>query len=142
MYKKILLPIDLAHESSWATAAPVAIMLAKAGKGELHVMTVIPDLGSSIVGSYLPEGFEEKAVRDAEARLKSFLEAHAPAGLTVKGHVVRGTIYQEILHAADTLGCDLIVMASHRPELQDYLIGPNASHVVRHAKQSVHVVRG
>jgi nucleotide-binding universal stress UspA family protein len=32
-------------------------------------------------------------------------------------------------------------MASHRPELSDYLLGPNAARIVRHAKQSVLVVR-
>ena len=141
MYKKILPPIDLAQESSWASAAPIATMLAKAGGAELHVMTVIPDLGMSIVGSYMQEGAEAKAVEDAKEKLKGFLETHAPEGVAVKGHVAKGTIYQEILKAADTLGCDLIVLASHRPELQDYLLGPNAARVVRHAKQSVHVVR-
>jgi nucleotide-binding universal stress UspA family protein len=32
-------------------------------------------------------------------------------------------------------------MGSHRPELSDYLLGPNAGKVVRHAKCSVMVVR-
>ena len=32
-------------------------------------------------------------------------------------------------------------MASHRPELRDYLIGPNAARVMRHADASVLVVR-
>lgn len=41
----------------------------------------------------------------------------------------------------DMLGADLIVMASQRPELKDYLLGPNAARVVRHAEQSVLVVR-
>ena len=97
MYKKILLPIDLAQESSWASAAPIATMLAKAGGAELHVMTVIPDLGMSIVGSYMQEGAEAKAVEDAKEKLKGFLETHAPEGVAVKGHVAKGTIYQEIL---------------------------------------------
>jgi nucleotide-binding universal stress UspA family protein len=35
----------------------------------------------------------------------------------------------------------VIVLASHRPELKDYLLGPNAARVVRHAKCSVLVVR-
>jgi nucleotide-binding universal stress UspA family protein len=35
----------------------------------------------------------------------------------------------------------MIVMASHRPELKDYLLGPNAARVVRHAECSVLVVR-
>jgi nucleotide-binding universal stress UspA family protein len=36
---------------------------------------------------------------------------------------------------------DLIVMASHRPELKDDLLGANAARVVRPSKRSVLVVR-
>jgi universal stress protein F len=32
-------------------------------------------------------------------------------------------------------------MASHRPEMRDYLIGPNAAHVAQHASCSVLVLR-
>ena len=53
-----------------------------------------------------------------------------------------GTIYHEICRIAENAGSDLIVMASHRPEVKDYLLGPNAARVVRHAKQSVFIVRG
>ncbi len=35
----------------------------------------------------------------------------------------------------------MIVMASHRPEMSDYLLGPNAARVVRHARRSVSVIR-
>ena len=35
----------------------------------------------------------------------------------------------------------LIVMGSHHPELKDYLLGPNAAKVMRHADCSVMVVR-
>ena len=55
--------------------------------------------------------------------------------------VASGTVYEEILRVAAETKCDVIVMASHRPGLQDYLIGPNASRVVRHAHCSVLVVR-
>ena len=141
MYTKILLAIDLAQASSWEKALPSASRIARTDGAELHVCTVIPPMGMSIVGTYLPPDAEQRALSDAKAQLKTFLEHHGPDGITVKGHVLKGTIYQEIIRAADTLQCDLIVMASHRPELQDYLLGPNAARVVRHAKQSVHVVR-
>ncbi|MEO0863555.1 MAG: universal stress protein, partial [Pseudomonadota bacterium] len=36
---------------------------------------------------------------------------------------------------------DAIFVGAHRPELKDYLIGPNAARVARHAQQSVFVVR-
>jgi nucleotide-binding universal stress UspA family protein len=55
--------------------------------------------------------------------------------------VTNGTVYEEILRTAKEIGCDVIVMASHRPELKDYLLGPNAARVVRHANCSVLVVR-
>jgi nucleotide-binding universal stress UspA family protein len=40
------------------------------------------------------------------------------------------------------VNADLIVMASHKPTVTDYLLGANAAHVVRHAGCSVMVVRG
>ena len=42
---------------------------------------------------------------------------------------------------SEAIKADLIVMGSHRPELRDYLLGPNAARVVRHAPCSVVVVR-
>ncbi len=59
------------------------------------------------------------------------------AGVTVR----RGTVYREILAAADECGCDSVVMTAHRPEMKDYLLGPNAARVVRHATIPVLVVR-
>ena len=80
-------------------------------------------------------------LRPVERALKDFLAECPLDGISVQGHVAHGTIYDEIMKAANALKCDLIVMASHRPELKDYLLGPNAARVVRHARQSVFVVR-
>ena len=144
MYTKILLPIDLAQGSSWERALPVACELARPAGAELHVMTVVPDYGMSIVGNFFPKGYEREALAEARTQLKAFLEdGRVPSDIAhVEGHVAHGSIYEEIIRVADELHCDLIVLASHRPELKDYLLGPNAARVVRHAQQSVHVVRG
>ncbi len=72
--------------------------------------------------------------------MSEFMAEHEAAS-EAKGHVAHGTIYDEIMKAADKLDCDLILMGSHRPELKDYLLGPNAVRIVRHANQSVFVVR-
>ena len=141
MYKKILLPIDLAQGSSWKKALPVACELARPSNAELHAITVVPDYGMSIVGSFFPKGYEQEAMDEAKAQLKAFLEQNVPTDVETQGHVAHGSIYEEILRVANELGCDLIVISSHRPELRDYLLGPNAARVVRHARQSVHVVR-
>lgn len=141
MYKKILLPIDLAQESSWKKALPVACELARPSNAELHAIAVVPDYGMSIVGSFFPKGFEQEAMNEIKAQLKAFLEQNVPDDVSIQGHVAHGSIYEEIIRVATELDCDLIVIASHRPELRDYLLGPNAARVVRHARQSVHVVR-
>ena len=64
-----------------------------------------------------------------------------PDDVSVQHIVGEGSVYEVILKIAGDIDADLILMASHRPELQDYLLGPNASRVVRHATCSVLVHR-
>lgn len=141
MFKSILLPVDLGQESSWKKALPSAVELARAGAAQLHVMTVMPDFGMSMVSVAFPPDYEKKGLAAVKQALEEFVKEYVPDGLSVKSHVAHGSIYSEIMAAADKLGCDLIILSSHRPEMRDYLIGPNAARVVRHAKQSVFVVR-
>lgn len=141
MFSNILLPIDLNQESSWAKALPVAIAHCKSFGARLHVMTVIPDFGMPIVAGYFPEDFAKKALAESKKHLDTFVKDKVPAEISVDVVVRQGTIYEVILAVAKGIEADLIVMASHRPELKDYLLGPNAARVVRHADQSVLVVR-
>ncbi|MEJ8475587.1 universal stress protein [Roseibium algae] len=141
MYTSILVPIDLAEESSWIKALPTAEAMARTFKAEVHVICVVPDFGKSIVGGFFPNDYEGQALKSTGEVLKSFIVQHVAEDIEVKGHIAHGTIYEEINKAADKLNCDLIVLSSHRPELKDYLLGPNAARVVRHARQSVLVVR-
>ena len=141
MFKEILLPLDLTNRESQGKAVSVAVEQARLSGARLHVMLVVPDFGLSIVGSYFPEGFEKQAIEDSRAALHAFCAEAIPDDLPVQHIVAHGTIYREILRVAEEQRCDLIVMASHRPELRDYLLGPNAARVVRHAACSVLVVR-
>lgn len=141
MTKSILLPIDLNHNSSWEKALPVAVALARADGASLHVLSVIPDFGKSIVGSYFPGDFAAKAEETTRAELEALLAREVPGDIRVNSDVVHGTIYRKIIEAAERLDVEVIVMASHRSEMKDYLIGPNSARVVRHARQSVFVVR-
>ena len=141
MFRDILLPIDLTHRETQTRAVEVATDMARKWGARLHVMTVIPDLRSSMVATYFPPDFERKAAADAGAELRSFADAAIGGDLAVERIVAHGSIYNEIIRYATKTKCDLIVMAAHRPEFSDYLIGPNAARVVRHANQSVLVVR-
>lgn len=141
MYKKILLPVDLDQESSWKKALPVAVEYCQIFGARLHLMTVLPSLEGGLIGSYFPPDFEEKARAEAKARLDK-LAAKVSGNINVTTEVATGPVYEEILTTARSVEADLIVMASHRPELKDYLLGPNAARVVRHSDISVLVVRG
>jgi len=142
MFRTILLPIDLATKASWEKALPAALRLSAPEGPVLHVMTVVPDFGTSMVGSFFDSGFEEKALHQAGEALTAWVNDTIPKDIEVHPHVAHGRVYEEIMKAADTLDVDAIVMGSHTPELSDYLLGPNAARVVRHATQSVFVVRG
>ncbi len=140
MAKKILLPVDLSDEHSWRRPLAEALGLLGSG-GVLHVVSVLPDFGFATVAGYFREGFEKTALHDFGEALGKWVSQNVPEGVEVHPHVLHGKIYDEILRAAEKLGVDVIVIAAHRPEFRDYLLGPNAARVVRHAKQSVYVVR-
>ncbi len=141
MYKKILLPLDLGNVKSQRKAVKTAVEMAQTFNSTLHIMTVVPDFGMSIVGSYFPEDHEQTMISEAKDQLAAFVAKNIPESIRKKEIVAHGTIYSEILDYANKSKANLIVMASHRPELKDYLVGPNASRVVRHANCSTMVVR-
>lgn len=149
MTKKILVPIDLSHETTWKTVLPEAFAFAGALNGEMTIMTVVPEVVGGLDWRYAirgeREGSEELDVQgivaDAKTRLEQIGKEHAPPGVSFDVLARYGTIYEEILNAADELKIDQIIMAAHRPSLADYLLGPNTARIVRHAKCSVHVVR-
>lgn len=136
-----MIPVDLNHERSWHAALPVAVRLASLDKARLHLVTIVPDFGTSMVGTFFPEDFEKQALEKARAELEAFAKDHVPEGIDHACHIGHGTIYVQLLAMAKELAADLIVMGAHRPGLEGYLIGPNAARVVRHAPVSVMVVR-
>ncbi len=139
--KTILLPVDIFHETGWEKALQHAVSLAKQHASTLHVLAVIPDFGMSVVGSFFPADYSKNALAESKVKLAEFVSTHLPGDIEVVSHVKHGTTYKEILACADKIGADMIVMASSRPEMRDYLLGPNAARVVRHANQSVCVIR-
>ena len=137
---KILLPIDMSEPASWVKPMGEAQKMLQHG-GELHIVSVLPDFGMSLVGDFFKKGFEQTALHQFGVALRAWVSQNVPGAIDVHPHVLHGQIYDEILRAADKLDVDVIILAAHRPAARDYLLGPNAARIVRHAKQSVYVVR-
>ena len=141
MFDKILLPIDITHPESWEKALPAARQCAGAN-GEVHLLGIVHDLGAAMVSTFLPEGFEQKAMEKLKAELIDLAEKEFPAGAKVSTHVGHGHVPETVLRIAEQIGADLIVMASHPPnDFQTLLVGSNAEKIVRHANVPVLTIR-
>lgn len=141
MYKDILVSIDLSNAESEIRTLETAVDYARTFSSRLHVMTVVPDYGMSIVGGFFPKEHEQQAIDHTNKALHEFTTKHVPAEIKHRHIVAHGSIYREILRYAELIKADLIVLSAKRPGPEDYLIGPNAARVVRHATISVLVVR-
>jgi len=135
MYKNILVPIASHHDRKIDEALRVAQTLCSDG-GEITLMTVVDPIPSYVM-HYLPENQEQTNIDEAAAVLK----ADAKGIENAKVEVVTGHAGSTITEYAAEKGIDLIVIASHRPEFQDWFLGSTAARVVRHAACAVHVVR-
>ncbi len=137
MYKDILVPVDMSDESTWRKPLEAAIALARQFGARLHVMTVVPSLKSPLVGSFFPEGYEQKMHEKASEELHAFIAQHVPSEQSVQAIVAAGTVYEEVINYAQQLNCDLIVMGRSSSSKISFLMGPNAERVMRHANTSV-----
>lgn len=141
MFKKILVPVDFSAEDPAEKAIAAAVGLCQQYGADLHLVTVLPGYSMSIISQYFPADYETKAKLSALKQVQDFIAKNVPDDVTAHPHVAAGTAYEEILHTGEAVGCDLVVIGSHRAGLKKFLLGPNAARVVRHARCSVFVVR-
>ena len=143
MSKSILVAVDVSESDHDICVLQTAHALAKMQDADLILMTVVPNFGMSIVGSFFEKDFHDKLVAKTKESLHAMLDKAVDDANDKKIRLVvaTGTAYEEILEFTKKIDCDLIVIGAHKPDLKDYLLGPNAARVVRHAKQSVYVVR-
>ncbi len=137
----ILLPIDLTDPSRELKAISEAIKQHKAFCGELHLLTVVPEFNNKLFQALYADNVGEKAAEHVQKKLAQFCQKYLPDEITYQTHIETGIVYKEILQKAEQIHADLIVMSASRPELADYLMGPNTGKVVRHSQCSVLVVR-
>ncbi|MCC0042364.1 MAG: universal stress protein [Rhodobiaceae bacterium] len=137
MFDRILVPIDLADAERGK--ASIGIARAVGGKNaDIHLVSVIED-APRFVAAQVPREITDRIRAEAETAIKDIAAA---AGIKASNARVRtGSAASGILETADELQADLIIVGSHKPGLQDYLLGSTAARVVRHANCKVLVVR-
>lgn len=143
MIDTILCAVDINRPEEERGVLERAAKQADLEGAKLIVITVVPDVGSSIVGAYLEAHHVKTAKDGAGEALKTMVAGvlGEDAQSDVRHIVAVGSVYEEVLNAARVAKADLIVIGAHRPDFKDYLLGPNAARVVRHSACSVYVVR-
>ena len=140
MYKSILVPVDLAEADLAAPAIAAAESFATASDGTVRLVYV-RSLVPITYMEFVPADFDAGQQSESEAKLAEIAaKVNLPAE-RVSAKVLVGSVHGEVLAEADASGADLIVIGSHEPGMLAYVIGSNASTIVRRAKCSVLVVR-
>jgi nucleotide-binding universal stress UspA family protein len=136
MYKTVLVPIDMAHPERGKPMIDVARQI---GDKDARILLVsVVEEVPTFVASQLPKGLLENARELAAEELKAIANA---AGKKPDYQVRSGNASNAILDIAKEQDVDIILIGSHKPGLQDYLLGSTAARVVRHAECTVLVAR-
>jgi len=136
MYQTILIPIDPAHAER---AGPMfeAAQALRNPDSRVVCIHVVPEPPASVSLVMPPEVFKELVSKARDALEKLVADAGSDASV----EIMSGHPAQTVLEAADALKADVVIIGSHAPGLEDYLLGSTASRVVRHAKCAVLVQR-
>lgn len=141
MFKKILVPLDLNDQPATKLVIPASLNCVHAFGSELHLMHIIPDYGLKMVEDYLPNSWFKQQKEKSIATMKKTVEPLLPNDIEPHYSVALGAVYDEVIAAAQRISADLIIMPATRSELKSYMLGANASKVVRYAECSVMIVR-
>lgn len=135
MYDHILIPVALDHEDLLPRKLDLARKVLASG-GRITLLTVLENIPSFVAEmvTVKPENHLVSAIQDK-------LETKVAGEPGIRCAVTTGKAGVEVPAYAGDHGCDLIIVGSHKPGVQDYFLGSTAARVVRRAKCSCIVVR-
>ncbi len=135
-YRKIMVPVDLAHLDSLRKALATAADLAR------HYQ--IPVCYVSVAGQ---KRRSAAAIDDFQSRLESFaleqaeLHGFEATAIAYVSKEATADVRRTLMTAIEEAEADLVVMASHIPDPDDQVFASNAGFVAASAAVTVMVVR-
>lgn len=135
MYKNIVIPIALDHDTDFANTLSIARQLQPEG-GKITLLGVVEEV-PGYVAEYVTIRPETKFRSHVEEQLRALAEDQDDLDVAV----LSGKPGVTIANMAEEVGADLIIIRSHRPGVEDYFLGSTASRVVRRAPCAVLVLR-
>jgi nucleotide-binding universal stress UspA family protein len=135
MYDNILIPVAIDHEDDVTESIKAARLLLSDG-GRITLMSVVED-----IPGYVAEYVTISPAKEISQKLAARLDTLSKGYDDVNTIVVFGNAGVSITKHAEEAGVDLIIVKSHRSDLQEYFLGSTSSRVVRRAHCSVLVIR-
>ncbi|MGF1717408.1 universal stress protein [Photobacterium chitinilyticum] len=138
MFSKIMVPVDLRHEEQLKKSLNVVANLAKTYKSKVVFVGV--SLAAPTEISRNPEEYT--------AKLALFTQEQSNQhGIHAESHPIfsvdpTADLNDKLLDSIDKLGADLVVMATHIPDVSDYIFANHGNYISDHADVSVFLVRG
>ena len=134
MYKKIVIALALDHGLGHRAIEVARRLCAEDGEMiAVHVLEQVP----AFAKLYITDEKNDEIRSAAEAGISERIgDAKDANPVVLVGHPGRS-----ITDYAEQCGADCIVVGSHKPGLQDFLLGSTAARIVRHSPCSVHVLR-
>ena len=137
MFKHLMVPIDLAEVDKLTTAIGVAVDLAAHYGARITLVSVSGGLNARVSHNSAEYGRHLQAYADALPK---------PEGLRIETLNLdvpdpSVEVDRQLLGAIQTLGADLAIIGSHRPNWTDWIINSHGGRLAAHAPISVMVVR-
>ena len=135
MFHSILVPLDISESRLTEQVVPYVQVNAAINNAKVHFLTVIPSFPyySSLGLAYSVEMPKLAEIQqDALEKLNEIVKQFNLPADRIQTHAISGSPKDQILKLADTINADLIIIASHRPDITTYLLGSNAAVVVHH----------
>ncbi len=141
MYQKILVAVDVSREKNAARLCHAANDLAKAGGGEVRLVSVVPDYGTPLVASYFPEHAQDALKEEMKNALQRFASSYINVQVSVT--LRQGKRAKKVLDEAKSWSPDIIVLGCRQKASRDNhrVLGSFSSSVTDRADCSILVVR-
>ena len=115
MFQHILVPTDFSERSR--QALDIAVNLAVMSQGSVTLLHVIETMANTTFAEF--EDFYKKLEAQAEQKMADLIAPYEPGQVAIHPSIVYGQRVQEILRVAEDHHIDLIVMNSHKINLED-----------------------
>ncbi|WP_104205106.1 universal stress protein [Billgrantia saliphila] len=137
MYKKLMVPVDLAHIEVLEPALQVAADLARLYAAEVCYVGVTSTTPSSVART--PEEYQHKL--DDFARQRAAEHGCPISARTLSSADPAADLDDLLLQAIGDVGADLVVMATHPPKHLGAILPSHGGKIATHTDISVFLIR-